>query len=166
MTDQPGRLLPHRQLGEHHPVIRREGSHMNTPLRVDSWVIAAEPDLVAKTRQQVLDTARQSGLCLTDESADDLRLRVSELVTNGVEHTQACLLTLTLLGLGRHLCFEVMEGGAGAPVVERPDTDQEHGRGMFLVDELATCWGCRQALSGNAVWFILALPAADLRSPA
>ncbi|WP_242427716.1 ATP-binding protein [Streptomyces sp. Root431] len=130
--------------------------------RMDSWMIAAEPDLVAKTRRQVLDTARQWGSCPTGESADDLRLLISELVTNGVRHTPACVLTLTLVAHGRHLYFEVMDGGTGGvPVVERPDADQEHGRGMLLVDALATCWGYRQTPSGNAVWFILTLPAPE-----
>ena len=50
---------------------------------------------------------------------------------------------------------EVVDGGSAttAPAVRVPDADAEGGRGLWLVDLLATVWGVHQDDAGGSVWF-------------
>lgn len=86
-----------------------------------------------------------------------LRLLVSELVTNAVL-LDAGPITIALRPLGVGLLrVEVRDDGWGQPEVaqERP---LQAGRGLRVVDRLATEWGVDQFLPGKIVWFTLAAP--------
>jgi anti-sigma regulatory factor (Ser/Thr protein kinase) len=88
----------------------------------------------------------------------DVRLLVSEVVTNSVKHAKAGpddsitmdveirpdVVRITVRDLGEG--FE-----AGTP---SPDAEQDSGWGLFLVDQLADRWGVRGD-EGTCVWFEL-----------
>ncbi|MCK8431740.1 ATP-binding protein [Streptomyces sp. D2-8] len=84
-------------------------------------------------------------------------LLVSELVTNAVLHTlsQRILCGVQLMTDARFR-LEVHDGDlTGRGIPERhPGLDDEGGRGLLLVREIADSWGItRSALTGgNAVW--------------
>jgi anti-sigma regulatory factor (Ser/Thr protein kinase) len=87
---------------------------------------------------------------------DDLRLLVSELVTNSIRHAQGD--TLGTVGLevkleDHHLRVEVTDAGDGfEPSPRTPDQSQASGWGLYLVDRLADRWGVmRNRLT--CVWF-------------
>ena len=46
------------------------------------------------------------------------------------------------------------------PIILRPDTRDTEGRGLLLVDTLATAWGVEPREHGKAVWFELDLTSA------
>ena len=92
---------------------------------------------------------------------EDLRLLVSELVTNSVRHA----------GLGEdtwiQLSVQVSDGVIYAVVSNpgkdfdarpvRPDPEQTSGWGLYLVDQVATRWGVPENTAGRdstGVWFV------------
>ena len=85
----------------------------------------------------------------------DLRLLVSELVTNAVRHGEeregAVELALNMDD-GR-LRVEVCDGGRGfVPAPRDPDRTTPGGWGLMVVDRLADRWGVEDA-GGTRVWF-------------
>ncbi|GAA1400771.1 SpoIIE family protein phosphatase [Kitasatospora putterlickiae] len=88
--------------------------------------------------------------------SDYAELLVSELVTNALLHADAP--RRLRLFRDRVLTVEVADAGGQAPQL-RPFAEQdEGGRGMFLVSELAHRWGSRLTRDGKVVWAELELP--------
>lgn len=90
---------------------------------------------------------------------DTAELLVSELVTNAVTYAA----TPVRLHLARHedyLHVDVLDGDHRIPVRRIAANEDEHGRGLFLVQALAHAWGTHAAAAGKAVWF--ELPTAKL----
>lgn len=87
---------------------------------------------------------------------DFAQLLVSELVTNALLHAGAPK-QLRLIR-DRVLTVEVADIGHHPPRLRRPATDEEGGRGMRLVNELAHRWGSRVTRTGKVVWAELRLP--------
>lgn len=87
-----------------------------------------------------------------DGLVDASRLLVSELVTNAVLHARTDFeLVIRLVRGGVRI--EVSDGSSSAPVVRHYEDEAMTGRGLALVDELATTWGVDDRTSGKAVWF-------------
>jgi anti-sigma regulatory factor (Ser/Thr protein kinase) len=79
---------------------------------------------------------------------------VSELVTNAVEHARSHV-ELVVGVTSRAVHIEVGDGNASLPAIQQADDGAVHGRGMAIVDNLASSWGVRPAGRGKAVWFEL-----------
>ena len=93
----------------------------------------------------------------------DLKLLVSELVANSVEHSGASrdqLIGLEIRVSDERLRVEVSDPGPGfdLPCVptEQP-WEAEYGRGLLIVDSLAQSWGVSHG-DRSTVWFELAVP--------
>jgi anti-sigma regulatory factor (Ser/Thr protein kinase) len=87
----------------------------------------------------------------------DVRLLVSELVTNAVRHAGiaagAPIGLVIDTGDGR-VRIEVLDRGSGfEPRAPEPDPARASGWGLFLVDELADRWGVERADPGTRIWF-------------
>jgi hypothetical protein len=82
-------------------------------------------------------------------------LLVSELVANVVTHVHSAM-TLRAEFAGDTLRVAVDDDSYESPVVGHPDPEDEHGRGMLLIAQLANDWGAEQhADDGKTVWFRL-----------
>lgn len=82
---------------------------------------------------------------------DDAVLVADELVSNAIQHgdgPRSC--RLTLLDEGHGLRAEVTDAGEGEPHLRTPD--RTGGRGLVLVDRLATAWGVRWFPGYKTVW--------------
>jgi serine phosphatase RsbU (regulator of sigma subunit) len=94
-------------------------------------------------------------------------LLVSELVTNAIRYSEGDV-TLRLI-LARTLVCEVLDSAAALPRHRRAARDDEHGRGLQVVSQLAQRWGARWTPEGKIVWCEQAVPAdlvpADLPGP-
>jgi anti-sigma regulatory factor (Ser/Thr protein kinase) len=93
---------------------------------------------------------------------DDLRLLVSELVTNCVLHGGAgegAEITVRSRLRDGAVHTEVCHDGPGfcAPADE-PDLGSPGGLGLFLVEQMASAWGIAERC-GTCVWFELGLAA-------
>jgi len=81
-------------------------------------------------------------------------LLVTELVANVVMHVGAPM-TLRVQRAASAVRVEIDDPSPDVPVVRHPDAADEHGRGVLLVDQLATAWGVEPRAEGKTVWFEL-----------
>ncbi|MFJ4189143.1 ATP-binding protein [Kitasatospora sp. NPDC089509] len=96
-----------------------------------------------------------------DRYRDIAELLLGELFANAVQHSAAPddrLVEVRFALVGNRLRLEVHDAGTGRPSVRSATPDDEHGRGLFLVNELAERWGCcpRAGGIGKFVWALIA----------
>ena len=89
--------------------------------------------------------------------AFDVRLLVSELVTNSVKHANVSEQDSVYLEVkmdGDVVRVEVRDSGPGfEPPAAAPPEDADEGWGLFLVEQLADEWGVDR--ERQAVWFAI-----------
>jgi anti-sigma regulatory factor (Ser/Thr protein kinase) len=88
------------------------------------------------------------------EVADDVRLLVSELVTNSIRHGGCdpdATVDVRLVSTGTSLRIEVCDPGNGFEPEVVPRPDEEGGWGLFLVDALTDRWGVHRGVQ-SCVW--------------
>ena len=87
---------------------------------------------------------------------EELRLMVSELVTNSVRHADSK--SSASVGLDVHLNADVLrvevvdEGTGFDPKARTSEQDKGSGWGLFIVEQLASDWGVKKN-SRTRVWF-------------
>lgn len=89
---------------------------------------------------------------------EDLRLLVTEVVTNGVRHgSQRGPVTVFVVAGDERVRVEVSDCGRGfsPPEAPMPYDDGSGGWGLQLVDRVAAAWGVEIAAT-TCVWFELA----------
>ncbi|WP_203237585.1 ATP-binding protein [Streptomyces sp. CdTB01] len=94
------------------------------------------------------------------QAVEGLALITSELATNAVVHAHAEEITV-MLGLTPHYVWVSVtdRGRTRSPIVRRTAAeDAEDGRGLCLVEALATRWHATTSCSGTHVWACIALP--------
>jgi anti-sigma regulatory factor (Ser/Thr protein kinase) len=119
--------------------------------------VPGRPRYVARAREFVSIALGGDHPC-----AEALTIIVSELVTNSVVHSRSGLdggtVTITLrpspgAGLGVHphrVRVEVTDdGAAGLPVLRPVAMCEVGGRGLHLVDALASAWNCARDPAGT-----------------
>jgi anti-sigma regulatory factor (Ser/Thr protein kinase) len=84
----------------------------------------------------------------------DAVLLVSELVTNALLHARSAP-TVELTRDGDRVRVAVCDDSPVAPRRRQYATDAATGRGIALVDHLATEWGSERVGDGKCVWFEL-----------
>ncbi|MDH6709417.1 anti-sigma regulatory factor (Ser/Thr protein kinase) [Kitasatospora sp. MAA19] len=119
----------------------------------------SRPDSTPVARQ--LLRAYLAALPAGDRYADIAELLLGELFANAVQHTDAPadrLIEVRFALIGDRLRLEVHDAGTGRPSLRSPAPNDEHGRGLFLVNELAERWGCcpRAGGIGKFVWALIA----------
>jgi Histidine kinase-like ATPase domain len=103
---------------------------------------------VPEARRFVMD--RLTGI--PGDAVDVARLLVSELVTNAVLHARTEL-TLTLDRTGTVVRVQVEDGNPRLPVLRTHGSDASTGRGLGVIDKMATSWGTHSIEGGKVVWF-------------
>ena len=68
---------------------------------------------------------------------------------------------LTLRLTGRRLRCAVADESSRVPVPRHGEASDDAGRGLHLVEELASEWGVETTAAGKAVWFAVDLAARD-----
>ncbi|MCW2598238.1 MAG: hypothetical protein JWM02_67 [Frankiales bacterium] len=127
------------------------------PQRLD---LQAEPASVGEARRFVRHVLVDWGL---DEAVELVTLLVSELATNAVLHARTAYAVVLSKGVD-HLTVEVLDGSSVPPRHRQNSAAAATGRGVAMVDQLATSWGTHQSavLPGFAkgVWFTVPLAGA------
>jgi len=119
-------------------------------------VLTEESGAAATARRALLEGNGE----LPETVRDDVLLLVSELVSNAVLHAGAGPerpLQVQVLRGPRWLVVTVSDEGPGFtwhPNSER--RNESGGWGLFLVDQIADCWGVECTASGARVWFEIA----------
>lgn len=122
---------------------------MSTYLRA-IYRIEARADGPSRARQIV---ERELSGALDEPTLEEVKLLVSELVTNGIRHggpSAENLITLELALNGKLRC-SVSDRGPGFIAGARRRTTG--GWGLALVEQLATRWGVTRSPEGTHVWF-------------
>ncbi|WP_425473603.1 SpoIIE family protein phosphatase [Streptomyces tailanensis] len=144
-------LLPARPEDDVALLIAR--THAIGPDRVAQWELPSDPAVVSRARMAVTEQLAAWGL---DDLAFTTELVASELVTNAIRHATGPV-QLRLLR-DRALICEVFDGSGTSPRLRRARTEDEGGRGLFLVAQLTERWGTRYAPDGKTIWTEQPLP--------
>ncbi|MEU3954467.1 ATP-binding protein [Streptomyces achromogenes] len=114
--------------------------------------LAAHPGSVAQARR--LTQARLTGWSVCADTCDSAALVMSELVTNAIVHTASSRVVCELHDHDDMVRIAVRDEGCAPgephPSPQRPD--EEHGRGLLLVDALCRAWGAQEHGPGLLVW--------------
>lgn len=113
--------------------------------------LPAEAASVAKARAFVRALLRQWNAAGFEEPAV---LLVSELVTNAVLHSATPSTVEVRLNTGI-LWIGIADGSAVIPAPKRYGVEAATGRGLQLVERIASRWGVSRSDSGKVVWFEL-----------
>ncbi|MEV3912816.1 MULTISPECIES: ATP-binding protein [Streptomyces] len=110
-----------------------------------SVTLPSEPASVSAARTYVLSTLAEWGLPSTTDAAETVRLIVSELTTNAVQHTFGQSPTFTVdieLDRDEHLRIGVTDSHPRFPKRLPAAVQQDNGRGMVIIRWLAAeCGG-------------------------
>lgn len=129
--------------------------------------LAAHPAAVPGVRRRAGQVLTEWGL---EGLADTALLLVSELVTNAVRayantgpagnRPRPGAEIAVTLSLNGRLLIEVWDAHPGPAVPQYPAATADSGRGLLVVDALATKWGQRAARGGKVVWCEIGFPPA------
>jgi len=148
-TDDPEPEHPH-----HHGRTGEAGD--GTAERSDlatTTVLPAAPGSVPAARAWVRDQLEHSKI--DGEVLAHAELLVSEIATNAVLHTTSTQLKLRL-ATGPTLEISVHDQDPdGDPRRLHPAPDEDHGRGLAIVETVSHSWGIRRTPTGKTVWFRL-----------
>ncbi|MEU1731885.1 ATP-binding protein [Streptosporangium sp. NPDC020145] len=91
---------------------------------------------------------------------DDILLLLSEVVTNAVTHSNSGhapdgQVTVRMTYAPGDVHVQVTDDGSftSAPTVRTLSLDEDGGRGLWLVNLLATTWGAHRGETTRSVWF-------------
>jgi serine phosphatase RsbU (regulator of sigma subunit)/anti-sigma regulatory factor (Ser/Thr protein kinase) len=118
-----------------------------------SWNLTPKLTAARRARSLIRRPLRQWDLAELIPAAE---LVVSELVTNAVRYAQSKI-SLRLVLEGGLFC-EVLDDSAALPRLRRAADDDERGRGLQVVSQVAQRWGTRRTGTGKVVWCELPLP--------
>ena len=113
----------------------------------------ADPRCVAEARQLTDRTLSDWGLRDLREAAT---LLVSELTTNAILHARTPV-TVTISNGSTEIRIHVCDNNPRPPQMRHFSAESATGRGIRLLEALATTWGVERNASGKCVWFTLAL---------
>ncbi|QKW23477.1 SpoIIE family protein phosphatase [Kitasatospora sp. NA04385] len=121
--------------------------------RIATLLLPSEGPLPARARRFTRATLDAWGLSALTDYAE---LVVSELVTNALLHADAP--RRLRIFRDRTLTLEVSDAGGQPPRLRSSAEEDEGGRGIHLISELAHRWGSRPTKHGKVVWAEIELP--------
>ncbi|MFI6644094.1 ATP-binding protein [Streptomyces sp. NPDC050504] len=131
--------------------------------REASVTLPSDPVSVSAARRHVADVLAEWGLPRNDDVADTIRLIVSELATNAVQHTFGQSPTFTVdieLVRDEQLRIGVTDSHPRWPQRLPAAVQQDNGRGMVIIRSLTAECGGRLSVTpteegGKTVWIAL-----------
>ncbi|WP_328946349.1 ATP-binding protein [Streptomyces sp. NBC_00250] len=105
-------------------------------------------------RRRLIETLKVRGCA--EPMVDTVALLATELLGNALTHAdvggEPFPVRLDVYWNACGLTIVVTDPDPRLPVVTNADDDAEHGRGLELVQALATRWGACQVADGKTVW--------------
>ncbi|MER8056902.1 MULTISPECIES: amino acid permease [unclassified Streptomyces] len=126
--------------------------------RLAQWEPAADPAAVAALRSSVGKQLDDWGL---DELSFTTEVIVSELVTNAIRYVGGPIQVRLIRD--RTLTCEVSDTGHTTPNLRHAASDDEGGRGLFIVAQMTQRWGTRYTPTGKVIWTEQTLPPPPVR---
>ncbi len=118
-----------------------------------SWTLAPKLTSVREARSVLAEPMKRWDL---EDMIPTTELLVSELVTNAVKYSRGDV-TLRLVNEKALVC-EVIDNSGALPRLRQASGDDENGRGLQVVRQLAHRWGARRTATGKVVWCEQPLP--------
>ncbi|MDH6708425.1 serine phosphatase RsbU (regulator of sigma subunit)/PAS domain-containing protein/anti-sigma regulatory factor (Ser/Thr protein kinase) [Kitasatospora sp. MAA19] len=140
-----GALLPTRQSDDIALLIAR--TRILEPGRINEWEVPADPSAVAGAREATTRQLMQWGL---EEAMFTTELILSELITNAIRYGGEPIRVRLIHD--RTLICEVSDTSSTSPHLRYAADEDEGGRGLFLVAQLAERWGTRYTPTGKIIW--------------
>jgi hypothetical protein len=125
--------------------------------RYASWTFAPKLTSVREARSVLAEPMKGWGL---EDLIPTTELLVSELVTNAVKYSRGPV-TLRLVNEKALVC-EVLDTSGALPRLRQANGEDENGRGLQVVRQVAKRWGARRTPAGKVVWCEQPLPGAML----
>ncbi|WP_197085204.1 SpoIIE family protein phosphatase/ATP-binding protein [Saccharothrix sp. ST-888] len=144
-------LLPTRQTDDIALLVAH--THLLNPHHIAHWNVPNDPAAVAGIRAAVTRQLTHWGL---EETTFTTELILSELITNAIRYATAPIRVRLLLD--RTLICEVSDTSSTSPHLRYAAAEDEGGRGLFLVAQLAEHWGTRYTPDGKIIWAEQLLP--------
>ncbi len=116
-------------------------------------MLAPDPAEVRRVRHAVRRVCRDVGL--DDDTCETAVLLASETATNAVLHGRSDA-RVVISATAQTLRVEIADDNSRHPKAAPPDIDALDGRGVAILQMLATAWGVRDNDTGKTVWFELA----------
>ncbi|MBL1080731.1 serine/threonine-protein phosphatase [Streptomyces actinomycinicus] len=120
------------------------------------WALLPDPAAVATTRTAV---SKQLGDWGLEDLAFTTELIVSELVTNAIRYVGGPIQVRVIRD--RTLICEVSDTGHTSPNLRHAASDDEGGRGLFIIAQMTHHWGTRYTPTGKTIWTEQDLPESD-----
>jgi anti-sigma regulatory factor (Ser/Thr protein kinase) len=117
---------------------------------VDAVVSLPDPARAVRQARRAAADILTRWKCDAD-SIEDAVLIVSEIVTNAVRHC-AGPVQLRLSRSDSYIRVEVSDSSPDEPRLIHAKPDDESGRGLRIINQLATRWGFRPTHHGKQVW--------------
>ena len=118
-----------------------------------SWTLAPKLTSVREARSVLAEPMKRWDL---EDLIPTTELLVSELVTNAVRYSRGEV-TLRLVNEKALVC-EVLDNSGALPRLRQANGEDENGRGLQVVRQLAHRWGARRTATGKVVWCEQQLP--------
>jgi anti-sigma regulatory factor (Ser/Thr protein kinase) len=118
-----------------------------------SWTLAPKLTSVREARSVLAEPMKRWDL---EDLIPTTELLVSELVTNAVRYSRGEV-TLRLVNEKALVC-EVTDNSGALPRLRQANSEDENGRGLQVVRQLAQRWGARRTATGKVVWCEQPLP--------
>ena len=113
--------------------------------------LGRHPSEVERGRRHVADACR----AYDGEVACTAMLLASELITNALEHGSGAI-TVLVTTRPDQVRVEVTDESPMRPTARTANAEDENGRGLLIVEHLATAWGMEPLPDGGkSVWFDL-----------
>jgi anti-sigma regulatory factor (Ser/Thr protein kinase) len=106
-------------------------------------------DVIGRARRLVTDRLRTWEL--PQRVVEEVTMTSNELVTNAVVHGTPPV-DIRVVRTARNVVVEVTDANPERPRPTWPAADEEHGRGLRVVEGVATRWGVRPAPDHKTVW--------------
>ena len=116
--------------------------------------LAAQPTSAREARAFVRATLVE--LSIPEPPLEDTVLLAGELVSNVVQHARTRM-QIHVTRRDRVVRVEVHDRNTHEPRAASGSLDATSGRGLFLVENLASNWGVEPTVDGKAVWFEIRL---------
>jgi PAS domain S-box-containing protein len=127
------------------------------PLATAELTLQPQPQDVAAGRSFARHTLAGWGQAYL---ADTACLLASEILTNAIRYTRQPI-SLRLHRTDREVIAEITDDDPHLPALVLTEPTDEYGRGLALVETLASSWGSLPANGGKTVWFALATDTQD-----
>ena len=124
--------------------------------RYEETRLPSDPSSAREARRWVAELLARWDLT---DAVEDLRLVVSELVSNAVVHARTGVDVVLSIAEGvLELVVRDHNPRSPRPRARRADDAATGGRGLLLVEELSDAWGVAERMDGKDVWFRVAAP--------